>query len=169
MTLSVLEPAPKKSKANAGIKAKAREEIATRLSSILVDNYVLTIKSHLYHWNIVGPTFKSVHDLTEEQYEDLFAASDEIAERVRALGHVVPVGQASLEMSMTAAAPGKGAPTAETMISDLVEAHELIAAEMRDVAELAGDHKDLVTEDLLTARIAFHEKAAWMLRAMLGS
>jgi starvation-inducible DNA-binding protein len=168
MTLSALKIAPTSAPANSGIDDEARKQIASKLSSLLVDNYILTIKSHLYHWNIVGPTFKSIHDMTEEHYEDLFEASDVIAERVRALGHVVPVGQESLTMSMTASAPGTDTPNAETMISDLVDGHELLAAQMRDVAELASEHKDLVTEDLLTARIAFHEKAAWMLRAMLG-
>lgn len=168
MTLSVLKPAPKTSNAHNGISADAREKIAEKLSALLVDNYVLTLKSHLYHWNIVGPTFKSIHDLTEEHYEDLFQASDDLAERVRALGHVVPIGEHTLEMALTVSAPGSDVPNAETMISDLVDQHDLIAAEMRDVAGLAGEHKDLVTEDLLTSRIAFHEKAAWMLRAMLG-
>jgi starvation-inducible DNA-binding protein len=168
MTLSVLKPAPEMSTAKNGIAHDARQQIAEKLSSILVDNYVLTLKSHLYHWNIVGPTFKAIHDLTEEHYEDLFQASDDLAERVRALGHVVPVGEHSLELSLTAASPGTDLPSAETMISDLVDQHDLTAASMRDVAEFAGEHKDLVTEDLLTGRISFHEKAAWMLRAMLG-
>jgi len=168
MTLSVLKPTPETSTAKNGIDDEAREQIATKLSAILVDNYVLTLKSHLYHWNIVGPTFKSIHDLTEEHYEDLFQASDDLAERVRALGHVVPVGEHSLTLSLTAASPGSDMPSAETMITDLVDQHDLLAASMRDVAEFAGEHKDLVTEDLLTGRIAFHEKAAWMLRAMLG-
>jgi starvation-inducible DNA-binding protein len=108
MTLSVLKPAPETSTAKNGIADEARQQIAEKLSSILVDNYVLTLKSHLYHWNIVGPTFKSIHDLTEEHYEDLFEASDDLAERVRALGHVVPVGEHSLELSLTAASPGNG-------------------------------------------------------------
>lgn len=169
MTLSVLKPTPDTTSAKNGISADARATIAGKLSAILVDNYVLTLKSHLYHWNIVGPTFKSIHDLTEEHYEDLFQASDDLAERVRALGHVVPAGEHTLQLSLTAASPGSDMPSAQTMISDLVDQHDLLAAQMRDVAGLAGEHKDLVTEDLLTGRIAFHEKAAWMLRAMLGA
>lgn len=169
MTLAVLKPSPEITPSKNGLDANARKIIAGKLSAILVDNYVLTLKSHLYHWNIVGPTFKSIHDLTEEHYENLFQASDDLAERVRALGHVVPAGEHTLQLSLTAASPGSDMPTAETMISDLVDQHDLIAAEMRDVAALAGEHRDLVTEDLLTGRIAFHEKAAWMLRAMLGA
>lgn len=169
MSLSVLKPSPETTSARNGLDDKARELIAGKLSAILVDNYVLTLKSHLYHWNIVGPTFKSIHDLTEEHYENLFQASDDLAERVRALGHVVPAGEHTLQLSLTAASPGSDMPTAKIMISDLVDQHDLIAAEMRDVAGVAGEHRDLVTEDLLTGRIAFHEKAAWMLRAMLGA
>lgn len=63
--------------------------------------------------------------------------------------------------------PGKGMPTAGEMLEGLVEAHEALAAKMRDAAGYAGDKDDLVTEDMLVARITFHEKAAWMLRALM--
>ena len=67
------------------------------LSEILVSTYKLTIKSQIYHWNVVGPLFKSLHELTEEHYNALFEAADIVAERIRALGHLAPatVGETS--------------------------------------------------------------------------
>lgn len=158
---------PASAKVRTGIAPEAREQLAKHLSVLLAETYLLTIKSHLYHWNVVGPLFKPIHDLTEEHYEDLFAATDDLAERIRALGHRAPVNVQEGKLNLTVTLPEGGMPDAHDMIKDLVQSHEMISAEMRDMAQYAGEAGDLVTEDLLTGRITFHEKAAWMLRALL--
>ncbi|WP_244287992.1 DNA starvation/stationary phase protection protein [Labrenzia sp. 011] len=157
---------PKSDEMKTGVSPEVREQLAGHLSVILAETYILTIKSHLYHWNVVGPMFKSIHDLTEEHYENLFAATDELAERIRALGHRAPVNVEEGVLNLTIHLPAGGMPNAHDMIEDLVRSHEVISAEMRDMVAYAGDHGDPVTEDLLTGRIAFHEQAAWMLRAL---
>jgi hypothetical protein len=48
--------------------------------------YRLVMRSHMYHWNVTGSHFLTVHGRTETQYTDMFAAADVIAERIRALG-----------------------------------------------------------------------------------
>ncbi len=158
---------PTVDKINIGIAEDVREQLAKHLSVVLAETYMLTIKSHLYHWNVVGPLFKSIHDLTEDHYENLFAATDELAERIRALGHRAPVNVEEGKLNLAITLPSGGMPDAHDMILDLVQSHEMLAAEMRDMGSYAGDNGDLVTEDLLTARITFHEKAAWMLRALI--
>ena len=70
-----------------GIRKEKRKEIASRLSEVLTGSYILVLKSHLYHWNEVGPLFHSLHKMTEDHYEKIFEACDEIAERIRALGY----------------------------------------------------------------------------------
>ncbi|TDQ67091.1 starvation-inducible DNA-binding protein [Maritalea mobilis] len=149
---------------NTGLDEGLRKDISKTLSDVLGASYRLMIKSHVYHWNVVGPLFKPLHELTEEHYEDLFAAIDVIAERVRALGNVAPytIGNAS-----EFAPDGKEVEhlTAIDMVDDLIAEHEAICRKMREAAEKAGDNKDMVTEDLMTERLAFHEKAIWMLRA----
>ncbi|MBO6754809.1 MAG: DNA starvation/stationary phase protection protein [Roseibium sp.] len=150
-----------------GVADEVREQLAKHLSVILAETYMLTVKSHLYHWNVVGPLFKSIHDLTEEHYENLFAATDELAERIRALGHRAPVNVQEGKLNLSVTLPAGGMPSAHEMIKDLVQSHEMISAELRDMATYAGDNDDVVTEDLLTERITFHEKAAWMLRAII--
>ena len=61
------------------------EALAEGLGDILADTYRLVFKTHAYHWNVEGPLFYSVHKLTEEQYENMFAAADELAERIAQL------------------------------------------------------------------------------------
>lgn len=150
-----------------GISDKAREQIAKHLSVILADTYVLVVRSHIYHWNVVGPLFKSIHELTEEHYENMFKAADDIAERIRALGFPAPVNADSLKMSIDISGAAGGMPSAKVMVEDLVKAHEKLSAQMRDMAEFAADNSDPVTEDMLTERLAFHEQATWMLRALI--
>ena len=73
-----------------GISRAHREVISKSLSQVLADTYVLYLKSHAYHWNVTGPLFASLHLLFETQYNELHAAADVIAERIRALGRHAP-------------------------------------------------------------------------------
>lgn len=164
---NVLKPETHESTLNTGLSEQYRSEMADSLSDILATTYKLTIKSHIYHWNVVGPLFRSLHELTEEHYNALFEATDTIAERVRAIGFLAP------ERVADAAAfspSGKAIAnlTAEDMINDLIRDHEEAVRAMRQAGKKAGDANDLVTEDMLTQRLTFHEKALWMLRAIVS-
>ncbi len=142
--------------------------LADAIANVLADTYRLVFKTHAYHWNIEGPLFFSVHNLTEAQYQNLFAAADDLAERIRALGHLAP---SRLEDITKRARVDDltSQPSAVEMIEDLASDHEKLAHRLHALVELSGTHKDPVTEDLATARSAFHEKAAWMLRALAKS
>ena len=75
-----------------GIPANQRQEIAEGLGRLLADSYVMYLKTHGFHWNVTGPMFSSLHSMFMEQYTELWNALDEIAERIRALGHLAPMG-----------------------------------------------------------------------------
>jgi starvation-inducible DNA-binding protein len=109
-----------------------------------------------------------MHKLTEEQYENMFAAADELAERVRALGHLAPSRMQDI-LDCSRIEDAEGDLNAREMAEDLVASHERIAHRLHALAEMAADRRDIVTEDLATARSAFHEQAAWMLRAIAKS
>lgn len=150
-----------------GLEAQYTNKMASRLSNILAATYRLTIKSHLYHWNVVGPLFKPLHELTEEHYNALFSATDIIAERMRALGHRAPVNFSKLEQF----APQSIADdelSATDMVADLLSDHQACVRLLRETAEIAGHANDMVTEDMLTQRLSFHEQAVWMLRATIS-
>lgn len=144
------------------------EVIAEGLADVLADTYRLVFKSHAYHWNVEGALFYSLHNLTEEHYEDLFKAADALAERIRALGHLAPTSMADI-VARSHIEDVAGPMTAEEMITDLAKDHESAAHRLHALIELLEGHKDHVTEDMATERSAFHEKAAWMLRALAKS
>lgn len=132
------------------------------LADVLNDTYRLIIKSHTYHWNVTGPLFYSIHKMTEDQYTDMFAAADMLAERIRALGKAASVNLASMADNGSDVGETR---TADQMVKDLLADHESLAQRMRALVTLAEVEEDPATADLATERAAFHEKAAWMLRA----
>ncbi len=150
-----------------GIDTADREAIAAGLSRLLADSYTLYLKTHNFHWNVTGPMFNTLHLMFETQYTELAAAVDEIAERIRALGHPAP-GSYAAYAKLTSINEEEAVPAAETMIAQLVAGQETVARTAREVfptAEKAGDEP---TADLLTQRMQIHEKNAWMLRSMLA-
>ncbi len=138
--------------------------VAKSLSDALSATYSLLIRTHVYHWNVTGPTFYGLHHLTDEQYNNLFLATDVMAERVRALGQLAPL-QLGDVVAKDAPSPSL---SAQDMVADLIKHHEALAKSLHALIELAEEHKDPVTADLATQRSAFHEQAIWMLRATLS-
>jgi starvation-inducible DNA-binding protein len=147
---------------------KDTDAMAQGLEDMLADTYRLLFKSHAVHWNVEGPMFYSVHNLTEAQYTDLFGAADVIAERIRALGRLAPSTLSSIVANSVVQDEEKPAAAGE-MCEDLAADHERVAHRLHALIKVAGEQNDPVTEDLATERAAFHEKAAWMLRAIAKS
>jgi starvation-inducible DNA-binding protein len=151
---------------NIGISESDRAEVAQGLSRLLADSYTLYLKTHNYHWNVTGPLFNTLHLMFETQYTELATAVDEIAERIRALGHRAP-GSYKEFAELTSIEEDTGSPSAEEMIEQLVIGQEAVARTAREVFPAADAAGDEPTADLLTQRMNLHEKTAWMLRSML--
>ncbi len=148
-----------------GLQANDRQKICEHLVEVLADTYTLLLKTHVYHWNAVGPLFFPLHVLLEQQYKDLFEAADIVAERIRALGQPTPYSFG--EMLKHTAVKEETRPRSELeMVEHLARDHERMAKRSREAATLADAADDFVTSDMLTQRMAFHEKAIWMLRAI---
>lgn len=143
------------------------ETIAEGLTNVLADTYMLIYKTHAYHWNVEGPLFYSIHNLTEGQYEDMFAAADKLAERIRAVGQMAPMSLKDI-IGLSAVEDSPEKVSAGEMCRALSDDHERIAHRLHALVKLAGGHNDPVTEDLATERSAFHEHAAWMLKALVA-
>lgn len=142
--------------------------VATNMAACLSDSYLLMVKTQGVHWNVVGPLFHSIHVLTQEHYENLFKAIDELAERIRALGYPAPSSITEM-VALAEIQENTENPTTEEMLTSLIADHEIVARRFRQSVERAEDAGDVVSADMLTERIAFHEQAIWMLRAMLST
>jgi starvation-inducible DNA-binding protein len=149
-----------------GIARKDREAVARHLSKLLADTYSLYLKTHSFHWNVTGPHFNSLHTMFEEQYNALWLAADEVAERIRTLDVYAP-GSYGAFAKLTAIKEEPGVPEWKDMVAQLVEGHEIAAATAREAVKAADKAGDEGTADMVTGRLKEHEKTAWMLRSLL--
>ena len=149
-----------------GISKKDRATIAKGLSQLLADSYTLYLMTHNFHWNVTGPQFNSLHAMFMAQYTEQWTALDQIAERIRALGHPAP-GTYKEFVALASIKEVEGVPKADAMVWHLVDAQEAVARTARSLFAAVDKANDQPTADLITQRLEVHEKTAWMLRSLL--
>lgn len=150
-----------------GVEQDSRANVAQALSGFLASTYTLYMKTLYYHWNVTGKQFTSLHELFEKQYDDLHEAGDEIAERIRSLGHFTP-GTFREYLAHTAVHEDDSMPeNADIMVENLLRDNETCSMEARKILKIAEESEDEVTVDMMVERMATHDEAAWMLRATL--
>lgn len=155
-------------KPHISIPYKARQQICVLLTQLLADEYILHTKTRNAHWNIIGPDFHPMHGFFEQQYDQLAEAIDDIAERIRALGHPAPGSLAEmLKHARLAELPG-GTHMSAKFIAVLLKDHETIIRELRENAYLCAKLGDDGTNDFVVGLMEQHEKMAWMLRASVS-
>ena len=150
-----------------GVREESLQKISEGLCKVLADTYTLYLKTQNFHWNVTGPQFKALHEMFEEQYRDLAEAADLIAERIRALGYVVPATYGEFS-ELTSLRDEPGHIPADQMIRSLMEGNEAVTRGAHQVFKKADEADDQATADMLTERMERHEKVAWMLRRLLS-
>jgi len=156
-------------KPNIEISDDHLKEVATLLNNLLADEYVLYTKTKNAHWNIQGSAFMELHTFFLSQYEALDIMVDDIAERVRSLGHFA-LGSLKNFLSVTHMLENDDDfGNQKQIIQSLLTDHETIIRIIRnDLVPVSDKYKDLGTTDFLTGLMKQHEKTTWMLRAYLG-
>jgi len=151
-----------------GIKSSDRTAVVQMLNHMLADQHVLYIKLRNYHWNVEGMYFQQLHALFEEQYNGIAVQIDDIAERVRSLGHYAPGSMQEFRDLSRLQESGNLNGDHRLMLQNILADHEIIIQVLRQDLEAAmNDYNDAGTSDFLTALMEAHEKMAWMVRAHL--
>ncbi|MGB3518193.1 MAG: Dps family protein [Elainellaceae cyanobacterium] len=153
---------------NIGLSDQQRQGVVDLLNKVLADSYLLVIKTKKYHWDVIGPQFRTLHELWEEQYEALTMNIDAVAERVRMLnGYPLGTADGFLKNSSIKEHPGD-LPSAEEMVKRLVVDHEQVIRNLRGyVDQTSEEFHDEGTSDFLTGLMEAHEEMAWMLRSFV--
>ncbi|HRE40020.1 MAG TPA: DNA starvation/stationary phase protection protein [Ignavibacteria bacterium] len=155
-------------KADIGISEKNTKAVADKLQVILADEYVLYTKTRNYHWNVEAPNFMELHKLFESQYEEIDEMIDDIAERIRSIGHY-STGRLQDFLSLTNLLEPNSNNKAEKQIKNLLQDHETLIKELRKCeGDFSDKFKDAGSADFVTALMEKHEKMAWMLRSYLS-
>ncbi len=151
------------------------QPVAAKLQTLLQDTYAAFLLTHNYHWNVEGMHFVSLHTLFEQQYTELFAAIDVIAERIRALGGYSLDGEysavakkiTSVQNPLHSRKAGDKDAVSREMIANLISLNQQAVASAQDVKKAATKAGDDETVDLTVERITVHQKALWMLGSLL--
>src|SRR5688500_13136650 len=152
--------------APAQTRIKTDSTVVHALNLVLADSYALMANTHYAHWNVEGPGFFALHKAFEEQYEHLFKAIDDIAERVRALDAYAIGGLRNFaaEANME---EFKSPVAAKDYVASLIVGHEKTINDCVALRDAASNVNDLETQDLAISRIQWHQKTSWMLKSYL--
>lgn len=143
------------------------EHVINSLNKVLSSTYGLYLKTQNYHWNVTGTHFHDLHILFESQYASLAQAVDIIAEQIRANGHKAPA-TFKMYLSLSVVDEGNEEFTWQEMVQDLYQSHLLLSKLLKDGLEITAKANDQVVNDLYLQRLAEHQKAAWMLKSIVG-
>ncbi len=156
-------------KTEIGIKPAHLGEVAHALNTLLADEHILYIKTRNAHWNIEGPDFLTKHKFFEEQYKTIETIIDEVAERVRTIGHYAEGSLTSFLALTHLAEESRAKNDSASFMKALLADHEAIVMLLRaDIERFEDEWKDVGSADFITGLLKTHEKMAWMLRAHLA-
>jgi len=139
------------------------EEICEELRKLLADVFALYLKTKNFHWHMSGPHFRDYHLLLDDQGDQIFAMTDELAERVRKIGGTTlrSIGHIAKLQRVTDNDADFVAPA--DMLRELMEDNKAFTASMRDAHEIAAKNNDVATTSLLENFIDETEKRTWFL------
>ena len=142
---------------------KAVKEISKALNGVLADSFALYLKTKNFHWHISGPHFRSYHLMLDDHGTEIFATTDEIAERVRKIGGTTirSIGQISKLQSIEDNDADFVGPN--EMLRELMADNKKVVAAMREAHKVADDHEDVASASLLENYIDAAEKRVWFL------
>jgi starvation-inducible DNA-binding protein len=148
---------------SAAFKPRAVADIASALTVILADMFALYIKTKNFHWHVSGPHFRDYHLLLDEQSEQIFAATDAIAERVRKIGGTTLHSIGHIARLQRVADNDEGYVAPEDMLAELLEDNRQLAISLRGVHALCDEGGDVAGASLIEIWIDEAERRAWFL------
>jgi starvation-inducible DNA-binding protein len=143
--------------------ADATHDIAGALNALLADVFALYIKTKNFHWHVSGPHFRDYHLMLDEQGEQLFAITDDIAERVRKIGGTTLRSIGQIGRLQRVLDNNADFVTPDDMLAELRDDNRQLAASMRETHGVCDEHGDVATASLLENWIDEAERRVWFL------
>ena len=138
-------------------------KVATALNVILADAFALYTKTKNFHWHVSGPHFRDYHVMLDEQADQIFAATDPLAERVRKLGRKTLHSISEISELQTLSDNNQDFVEPGAMLNELMEDNKKVAHAMREAHKLCDDAEDVATASLLEIYIDETERRTWFL------
>ena len=151
-----------------GLSQDAVAEISVGLQQLLADVFVLYVKTKSFHWHMSGPHFRDYHLLLDEQASQIFAMTDEIAERTRKIGGTTlhSVGDITRHQRLNDNDAVKVSP--QEMLAELRADNQHLTRYLRSAHVLCEQHRDVATASLIETWVDEAERRTWFLSEAVG-
>jgi starvation-inducible DNA-binding protein len=150
------------------LAAEGGAAISSALRPLLADVFALYVKTKNFHWHMSGPHFRDYHLLLDEQAEQIFEMTDDIAERARKIGgtSIRSIGDIARRQRLRDNDSEFVSP--QEMLAELSADNQLLTKELRDVHAVCDEHNDVATASLIENWIDEAERRTWFLSATVG-
>ena len=148
---------------SSGLGANAVKDIPPALSALLADTFALYVKTKNFHWHMNGEHFRDYHLLLDEHAEQIFAMTDEIAERARKIGGITlhSIGDISRHQRLKDNNAEFVSP--KDMLAELCTDNQQLTRYLRSTHEICDRHNDVATASLIENWIDETERRTWFL------
>ena len=143
--------------------ASAQKDISGALNALLADIFALYFKTKNFHWHVSGPHFRDYHLMFDEQAEQIFAATDVLAERVRKLGGTTLRSIGDIGRHQRLADNDAAYVDPQDMLAELREDNQRVITALREAHDLCDEHNDVATASFLENFIDEAERRVWFL------
>jgi starvation-inducible DNA-binding protein len=145
------------------LSSEAVAEISQKLNVLLSDVFALYLKTKNFHWHVSGPHFRDYHLLLDQQSEQIFEITDDIAERVRKIGGLTLRSIGNIARLQTLKDNDEDFVAPLDMLRELMNDNKALVASMREAHEVADNGGDVATTSLLENWIDEAERRTWFL------
>jgi len=143
------------------------EELVEKLKVVLANTFTMYMKTHGYHWNVIGSDFPQYHDFFGDLYAEVHGAVDDIAEQLRQINSFAP-GSLQRMKELSELEEDDLVPNAAKMVVNLIAANDKVLSSLIECYEMAEEAKEYGLSNFLQDRITAHKKHGWMLKATAG-
>ena len=145
------------------LKPNAVKDISGALNILLADVFALYMKTKNFHWHVSGPHFRDYHLMLDEQGEQIFAMTDDIAERVRKIGGLTLRSIGQIGRLQRVLDNDAEFVTPQDMLAELRDDNKQLVASLRETHDLCDEHGDVATASLIENWIDETERRTWFL------
>jgi starvation-inducible DNA-binding protein len=143
--------------------ANAIQDLSGALNVLLADTFALYLKTKNFHWHVSGPHFRDYHLLLDEQAAEIFATTDDIAERVRKIGGGTIKSIGHIAKLQRVADNDADYVDPQDMLAELREDNKELVRRLRETHDLCDEHGDVATASLIENWIDQAERRVWFL------
>src|ERR1700730_19247281 len=144
-------------------------EITRELRKMLADVFALYLKTKNFHWHMSGPHFRDYHLLLDEQGTQIFAMTDDIAERARKIGETTIRSVSDISKHQRLKDNNAEGVPPQDMLAELRADYQEVTRNSRSAHELCEKHNDVATASLIENWIEETERRTWFLSEIIGS